>query len=108
LVRMKRDRYVAREAGAAGGSFRTPLVILGGAAMTLNLEAPAGEATVQVLDESGRPLRGFTRAGCPPVSGDALAAPVRWKKPLSALAGQPVRLEFLLKNARLFSFDLEK
>ena len=26
LVKMKRDRYVAREAGADGGSFRTPLV----------------------------------------------------------------------------------
>jgi hypothetical protein len=107
LVKMKRDRYVAREAGAAGGSFRTPLAILDGAKMTLNLEAQAGEVRVQILDEKSQPLRGFTRKDCRPVSGDALAAPVRWEKPLNELAGKPVRLEFFLKNARLFAFELE-
>lgn len=106
LVKMKRDRYVARAADAAGGSFRTPLVILDAATMTLNLEAAGGEARVEILDENGRPLRGFTRQDCHPVSGDAVAAPVRWEKPLGALAGKPVRLEFFLKNARLFAFDL--
>lgn len=106
LVKMKRDRYVAREAGTAGGSFRTPLVKFEAAAMTLNLEAPAGEVTLQILDEQGRPVRGFTRKDCQPVSGDGLAAPVRWTKPLSTLKGKPVRLEFFLKNARLFSFEL--
>ncbi len=106
LVKMKRDRYVAREAGSAGGSFRTPLMELEAAELTLNLEASAGEVTVQILDQNGKPLRGFTRKDCPPVSGDSLAAPVRWKKSLATLNGKPLRMEFFLKNARLFSFDL--
>lgn len=108
LVKMKRDRYVAREAGAKGGSFTTPLVTLDADTLTLNTDASAGAVIVQILDEKGKPLRGFTRKDCRPVSGDVLAAPVQWKKPLRALAGKPVRLEFRLKNARVFAFDLAK
>lgn len=106
LVKMKRDRYVARVAGADGGSFRTPLVQFEATAMTLNLEALGGEVAVQILDENDRPMRGFTRKDCHPVSGAGLAVPVRWKKSLTALKGTPVRLEFFLTNARLFAFEL--
>lgn len=106
LVRMKRDRYVAREAGAGGGSFRTPLVRLDASELTLNLEAPAGEIVVQILDENGKPWRGFTRQDCRPAGGDSLAAPVQWIRPLTTLKGKPVQLEFFLKSARLYAFDL--
>jgi len=107
LVKMKRDRYVAREAGAQGGSFKTPLIVLNAAALTLNVEAPAGEVTVQITDAKGKPLHGFTRKDCLPVSGDTLSAPVRWRnKSLSAVKGKPVHMVFFLENARLFSFDL--
>jgi hypothetical protein len=107
LVKMQRDhRYVARVGGAEGGSFRTPLLQFEAAAMTLNLDAPAGEVTVQILDPDGKPLPGFTRKDCQPVSGDGLAASVRWQKPLASLNGKPVRMEFFLKKARLFAFEL--
>lgn len=106
LVKMKRDRYVAREAGATGGSFRTSLVRLNATELTVNLEASVGEVAVQILDVYGKPLRGFTRKDCRAVTGDSIAAPVRWKKPLSSLRGKPVRLEFFLRHARLYAFDL--
>jgi hypothetical protein len=106
LVKMKRDRYVAREAGPQGGSLRTPLVTLSAAAMTLNVDASNGEVKVEVLDAERRPIPGFTAADCRPARGDALAVAVSWRRPLAKLAGRPVRLEFLLKNARLFAFDL--
>ncbi len=106
LVKMKRDRYVAREAGPPGGSFVTPLLVLDAAAMTLNADAAAGEVKVQALAPNGAPVPGFSKADCQAIQGDVLAAPVRWTQPLSALRGKPVRLEFILKNARLFAFDL--
>lgn len=106
LVKMKRDRYVAREASDGGGNFRTPLVTLDADAMTLNMDAPTGEVTVQILGENDKPVDGFTRKDCAPISGDIPAAPVRWKKPLALLKGKPIRLEFFLENARLFAFDL--
>lgn len=106
LVKMKRDRYVAREAGASGGSLRTPLLKLSGDAITLNADATGGEVLVQVLDAAGKPVRGFTRKDCRRITGDSLSAAVQWKKPLRELQGRPVRLEFFLRNARLFAFDL--
>jgi hypothetical protein len=107
LVTMKRDRYVAREAGPSGGSFKTPVVILNAEAMTLNAEAQAGEVRVQVLGTDGRPMPGFAATDCGPLRGDVLAAPVRWARRLSALGNTPVRLEFFLKNARLYAFELQ-
>jgi len=107
LVRMKRDRYVAREAGSSGGSFTTPLAILNAEAMTLNADAQAGEVRVQVLAPDGLPIPGFTKTACEAIHGDVLAAPVRWRRPLSVLGSRPVRLEFFLKNARLFAFELQ-
>jgi hypothetical protein len=107
LVKMKRDRYVAREAGPSGGSFRTPLVILNAESMTLNTDARAGEVQVQVLAPDGRPIPGFARTNCEVIRGDVLAAPVRWARPVSALGEKPVRLEFFLNHARLFAVELQ-
>lgn len=74
--------------------------------MTLNLEATACSVTVQILDQNGKPLRGFTRKDCQLVSGDGLAVPVSWMNSLSTLKGKTVRLEFFLKHSRLFEFEL--
>lgn len=104
LLKMKRDRYVARE--ATEGLLRTPLLHLHGSRMTLNLEAFAGEARVQVLDEKGRAVPGFAFADCQPITGDGLDLPVRWSRSLMRIGTNPVRLEFLLRNARLFAFNL--
>jgi hypothetical protein len=107
LVRMKPDRYVAREAGLQGGSFRTPLVVFDATDLTLNLEAKDGYSVVQVLNRAGKPIPGFTRSECASLTGDNLAAPVRWKRVLAELKDQPVQLEFFLFRARLFAFDLK-
>ena len=107
LVKMKRDRFVARHAGPEGGTLTTPLVSLRGAALTLNIDAAAGEARVEVLDAAGQPIPGLTLADCRPITGDALAAPVVWaSKSLADVAGQPVRLRFALRNASLFALEV--
>jgi hypothetical protein len=41
-----------------------------------------------------------------PICGDSLAHEVAWKQPLSALRDRPVRLEFRLRNARLWALEL--
>ncbi len=106
LLRMKRDRYVAREAGLTSGSLRTPLVILNAESLRLNADAHAGDVRVQVLAPDGRPIPGLARTDCEVIRGDVLAAPVRWRRPWSDLEGRAVRLEFFLTNARLFAFEL--
>ncbi len=106
LVSIPRDRYVAREAEEGGGTLRTRLVTLEAGAMTVNADAKDGEVRVQITDADGKALPGFAFADGERVAGAAVAAPVRWKRPLDELKYRPVRLEFALRRARLFGFDL--
>ena len=105
LVRISRDRYVAREAGDAQGTLRMPLVILDGARMTVNAKAD-GELRVRLLDEAAKPLAGFDFADCTPICGDSVAHPVKWNGAPDLPRGKPVRLEFLLQKAQLYGFEL--
>jgi hypothetical protein len=100
------DRYVARQADATPGWLRTPLVTFDAERITLNANAEAGQVQVQVLDERGQPISGFTTADCEPMTTDDTAAPLICAGDLSTLTGRPVQLEFGLTNARLFAFAL--
>jgi hypothetical protein len=107
LVKIKQDRYVARQAGDQRGTITTPLVTFSAEKMTANVDAKNGEVRVQVLDDSGKPIPGFTFEDCKPLSVDSVNAPVEWKQPLTTLQGRPIKLEFSLKNAQLFAFDIQ-
>jgi hypothetical protein len=105
FARMKRDRFVARHAGADPGVLRTQPVRLDGSTMTINA-AVKGELRVALLGSDGRPLPGFTTSDAQPVSGDSLAHSVRWGATLNGLRGKPVQIEFHLRDASLYSFEL--
>jgi len=105
LVRIERDRYVSRDADGSGGTLTTPPVVLEGARMTLNADV-WGEIRVRLLDTRGGPLPGFDADQCRPMRGDSLAHEVAWGDAPAALPDRPVRVEFLLRDARLYRFDL--
>lgn len=107
LVKIKRDRYAGWQAGDQPGTIVTPVVVLDGTGIELNVNAAVGTVRAQVLDEAKRSLPGFAFADCSPVTGDALAAPLTWKQPLASLKGKPARLEFSLKNACLFALEVK-
>ncbi|MEA2711382.1 MAG: hypothetical protein QOF78_3983 [Phycisphaerales bacterium] len=107
LVQMKRDRYVAREAGDESGTIMTPSIVLGGHELTINADAAdGGEIRVQVLDAGGKAIEGFTFADAEPITRDGLGVPVKWKRELKQIARRPVRLAFQMKHARLFAIDV--
>ena len=107
LVTMKRDRYVARSAGGVPGRLRTPLLLLDAEKLTVNAEASDGEIRVRMLDEKGAAREGFDYADAPALTTDGLAVPIAWKDSLTSVKGQPVRLEFEMRNAKLYAFGLE-
>ena len=53
----------------------------------------------------GRSIPGFTIEDCGEIIGDEIERVVRWKSnpEVSRLAGKPVRLRFVMKDADLFS-----
>jgi hypothetical protein len=108
LLKVRRDRYVARRAGPQGGMLTTHPLTFVGKSMALNAVAEAGgEVRVQVCDASRKPIRGFEFADCEPITGDALAAPVTWKgKSLDELRDRVAVLQFSIKNASLYALEV--
>ena len=105
VATLRRDGFVSRDAGPEGGTLRTPLFIWDAEQVMLNATV-GGEMRVRVLAESGLPIPGFFWRDCGPVRGDSLAHAVRWKGDRCALTGKAVRLEFYLRDAELYGFDL--
>ena len=65
----------------------------------------AGSVQVELQDPQGVPLPGFALADSEVMYGDSLEQPMLWRRMpnMGALAGVPVRLRFVLKDADLFS-----
>jgi hypothetical protein len=103
---IRRDGFVSVGAGVTGGELVTRPVKFSGKGLFVNLEAPRGELRVEVQDELGKPIPGFTRDECQPVRGDKTLLPITWRKnkDLSKLAGKPVRFRFSLANGQLYAF----
>jgi hypothetical protein len=78
-----------------------------GSALSLNFATSAiGSVRVELQDEQGRPLPGFSLEECAPLFGDTIDRTVRWQGgSLAALAGQPVRLRFAVSDAQVYSFQ---
>ena len=83
-----------------------PLVFEGGE-LTLNYAtSAAGSLQVEIQDAAGRPVPGFSLADSPQIFGDRIDGPVAWNggAELGELAGNPIRLRVVLKDADLYSF----
>jgi hypothetical protein len=105
-----RHRLASASAGASGGEFTTRPLVFQGNRLALNYAtSAAGSVQVEIQDESGRPLPGFAAADMAPLYGDELEAIATWKSgpDVSALAGKPVRLRFVLKDADVFALRFQ-
>lgn len=101
------DGFVSLHAPLVGGELITQPVRFTGDQLVLNVStSAAGSVRVEIQDLSGKPLPGFALADCHEVYGDDLERAIAWKgnPDLGALAGQPVRLRFEVKDADLYSY----
>ncbi|MBI2440194.1 MAG: glycosyl hydrolase family 32, partial [Lentisphaerae bacterium] len=92
------------------GCLVTPPFEPGGALHVNVAAANGGWLRAELLDaDSGRPLDEYSAADCRPLEGDLLNARVQWKS-RADLPRSParVRARFLMRNAALFSFWLER
>lgn len=105
LARMPRDRYVARQAGPRRGRLTTVPFVLAASAITVNAEV-RGYLRARLLDPAGRLIPGFGFEDCAEVRGDSVAHPLRWRGDLATLRGKAVRMDFALRDADLYAFDL--
>lgn len=100
------DGFVSLRGGTEGGALTTPPVIPSGEELILNFVAQApGTVRVELQTADGDPIPGFALADCPPLQGDSLDQPVRWKnRSLADLDQQPIRVCIHVRCADVYAF----
>lgn len=103
---LRRDGFASMDANDRAGTLTTRPVKFNGSRFFVNAAPAGGELRVEVLDEQGMVISGFSRGECTPVSEDRTLQPVAWKggSDLSALRGKPVAFRFHLSKGSLYAF----
>jgi hypothetical protein len=95
----------ARIDGESDGVLVTRPLRFNGKYLFVNADVQDGELRVEALDQAGAPIAGFARTDCNPVTGNATKLAVTWQRgSIDSLAGQAVRLRFVMTRGRLYSF----
>ena len=103
---LRPDGFVSVRGPYEGGELVTRALKFSGRKLYINFSTSAvGSLRLELLDVDGKPLPGFGLQNFPELYGDKIDAPVAWKDgaDLSSLAGKPVRLRFVLRDADLFA-----
>ena len=104
---LRLDGFGSAHADYAGGELVTRPLVFSGDRLTLNFAtSAAGGIRVEIQDAEGRPIPGCTLADGVEAIGNELERVVRWKArhDVSSLAGRPVRLRLVMKDADLYAF----
>lgn len=90
---------------AEGEAVTRPLTFVGRHLYLNYRTGRGGSIRIELLDDKGTPLTGFTQADAVPMTGDSIDGIVSWKNgtDLSARTGIPVRIRFIMKNADIYS-----
>ena len=100
------DGFVSLRARMAGGEMVTKPLTFSGKTLEINYATgAAGEVRVEIQESDGRAIPGYALADCPEIIGNQIERSVAWKGggDVSPLAGRPIRLRFVLKDAHLYA-----
>lgn len=108
LARLRLDGFVSLEAGTTEGILVTKEFLLKGTNLCINANASRGFIKVEVLNDSGQPIKGFTKDEARPITKDELRAKVLWaeKSDVGDLCGRQIKLRLFLRNAHLYSISI--
>jgi hypothetical protein len=104
---LRPDGFVSIHSPYSGGRMTTRPLVFSGKRLTINYAtSAAGGLQIEIQTPDGQPINGFALADCPEIIGDRIEHIVRWKngEDVGRLAGKPVRLRFVLRDADLYSF----
>src|SRR5206468_3684922 len=103
---LRLDGFASVNAPYGGGEMVTKPLRFTGRVLEINYStSAAGSIRVEIQDAQGKAIPGFSLAECSEIIGDEIAGVVSWKggSDLAGLAGQTIRLRFVMKDADLFS-----
>jgi hypothetical protein len=103
---LRTDGFVSVNASYEGGEMVTKPFVFEGSKLVMNYSTAAtGSIRVEIQDVDGTPVPKFEIKACPEIVGDAIEQAVVWEggNDVERLAGQPVRLRFVMRDADLYS-----
>ena len=104
---LRTDGFVSVTAGYDPGELITKPICFDGSELEINYSTSAvGSVKVEIQDENGNALPGFSMDDCPEKFGDEIDGVVSWSgdQNLKSLAGTTVRLRFEIKDADVYSY----
>lgn len=107
---LRLDGIVSLDAPHAGGEVVTKPFIFTGQNLVVNYStSAAGGLRVELQDAYGKTLPGFGLKDSYELFGDSVAQVISWDAgaDVSKWAGKPVRLRFLMREAKLYSFQFQ-
>jgi len=111
LAKLRLDGFFYLEAKDKPGTVVTKPFKLEGDKLQVNVNAKAGWVRIELLDETGREIPGFSDNAAKTYRGfDKLRLEPQWKgqADLSTLKGKVVRLRLTMENAKLYAFQIGK
>lgn len=110
LVRytLRTDGFASVNAPYTGGEFVTQPFRFAGKELFLNFAtSAAGSVRVEIQRADGAPIEGYTLDDSAELIGNFIDRPVSWRgnSDASALAGTPVRLRFVMKDADVYALQ---
>lgn len=109
---MRMDGFASLRADYKGGEMVTKPLIFKGSDLILNFStSAAGSIRIEVQDLHGHPVPGFALEDSPLIFGDEVEHTVKWDRShpkatrdtLNRIAGEPVRLKIVMRDADLYS-----
>lgn len=91
----------------SGGELLTKPLTFDGKELEINYStSAAGSLRVEILNENGQPIPGFTLDDADDVFGNRIEGRARWDgaSSLAGLNDQSIRLRFVMRDADLYSF----
>lgn len=106
LAKLRRDGFAAMQYDGADGFLLTEKLEFSGAYLFLNSDCSQGELSVELLDENGVVINGFSKDDFLPIKENLTCCQGMWKKnpDLKNLVHKVIRIRFFLKNSKLYSF----
>ena len=104
---LRTDGFVSLTAPPSGGEALTRPIVFSGNTMEINYRTSAvGSVKVEVQYAAGPPIRGFRLHESDELFGDDIDRTVTWRRSsdVGELAGRPVRLRLVLRDAEVYSF----
>ena len=103
---LRLDGFTSVSAPYSGGEMLTHPLTFSGHTLEINYStSAAGSIRVEIQDQSGKPVPGFSLDDCTTIVGDQIEHVVAWKdgSDVSRLQNRPIQLRFVMKDADLFS-----